>query len=169
MIPRKKNINKKTTQENISLEETVYFNPVGFEEEEQTVASALEPDIEILIDELLIKVTNYWKKQKIVCEELTREQVSNFCSVNGCHRCSFQCPFCIKKIPCTRKKYWEVGNLQSHLKTHIVTTVPNDSENNPPQKLNQNSEQSTSPESTDVHHLSNQQNLNVNQALEDVN
>lgn len=34
-------------------------------------------------------------------------------------KCSFQCPFCARKIPVIFKKYWQTSNLGTHLKSHL--------------------------------------------------
>lgn len=169
-LPKKiREIESKKKNRNLNLE-TIYFDENGFTDENQIDDSQLDDqNDEIIFNEaktkLIEKITNYWNKKKIECTELTLQRISNFNSVNGFHHCKFQCPFCMKKIPCTYKKYWEVGNLQAHLKTHIVEG-PVDQESN---GLSNQNNSVTASKSNSINILSAQQNTNVLDALNDVN
>lgn len=150
--------------------ETIYFDENGFADGNQIDDS--QTNEQTIFDDskkkLLEKVTNYWNRKEGDCNELTLQRISDFISVNGSHRCMFQCLFCLKKIPCTRKKYWEVGNLQSHLKTHVVHE-PVDLESNDLQNQNQQSQRLAASNPSSVNQLSAQQTLNVHAVLNDEN
>lgn len=74
-----------------------------------------------LQSKLIEKVKNYWVKRGFDLEVLTTSNISDFQFIGGEYKCSVLCPFCIRKVPCTFKKYWEVSNLNSHLQTHVET------------------------------------------------
>lgn len=163
---------KEQTKKN-SVTETVYFNEHGFEETGELIDDDSNvddnSDVYNLTHTLIEKVKNYWTKQKIGCDEITSELILDLKAVNGCHRCLFQCPYCSKKIPCTFKKYWEVGNLQSHLKLHVAEANLNDTSNNNLLLQTPNKNLNKTQHSGDVSQLTNQQNSNVNEALNELN
>lgn len=67
-----------------------------------------------LIQKILNFVTS--KGFEIAFEE---ESISAIERVNDKIRCTVQCPLCDTTIGCEYKKYWLIGNLQSHLKKHF--------------------------------------------------
>lgn len=73
------------------------------------------------IRQLLVKKINDFAAKKNLGLKITKDSIIDFrVESNSCFKCSVQCPFCVRKVPCNYNSHWVCGNLQSHLKTHFT-------------------------------------------------
>lgn len=71
------------------------------------------------------------------------------------YKCSVKCPECEKITPCTYNGYWQIGNIEYHLKTHKKSATKSDS-----------SEINFKPSVTSEKQQSNEVNNNENDLVE---
>lgn len=70
---------------------------------------------------LISKIIKFATKKNIVVN-ISEKNISKFQCVNGVFKCSVECPFCQKKVPCNYVTNWICGNFTAHLKTHSDLT-----------------------------------------------
>lgn len=123
---KKRKGKSETEQENVTTEE---------------IELLTESEINDLKDKLLSKLTKSAKNYGL--KEFTEEEVHSSIDVyinhslvpkNKTHqkpsyKCLIKCIECEKEIPCTWNGYWQIGNLDKHLKNHMKNTVAQDAEN----------------------------------------
>lgn len=75
-----------------------------------------------IIREILIKKISHFAKNKNIRADVTQSSIKDFHSEgDSCFKCSVQCSFCDRKIPCHYKPHhWKCGNFESHLKKHFT-------------------------------------------------
>lgn len=71
-----------------------------------------------LKEKLAIKVVKYCLKNAV---EITVDinRITQFKRTKGQAKCKFSCPFCESKVACDYKTYWNVSNLERHIKIHF--------------------------------------------------
>lgn len=125
----KRNLNKKSNKQQFTVQnevekQTMSELPNGSEKQStnQQINELVElNNIENSIDQkkvvenLIKRITKFAEKNNIVVD-LSENHILNFRSEENKIKCSFECPFCQKKIPCNYVTNWSCGNVQSHLK-----------------------------------------------------
>lgn len=80
-------------------------------------------DLNKLKEALITKITNFCRKQNITVDKISNDCVKDDLQViintNGdqVFKCIFVC-HCEVKIPCIHNKYWQISNIERHLKIH---------------------------------------------------
>lgn len=86
-------------------------------------------DIANIRQELIAKINKFAQKKQIDLE-LNDQHILNLRVENNSIKCSAQCPFCEKKVPCNYATHWVCGNFQMHIKSHITEEQYEVDENN---------------------------------------
>lgn len=93
----------------------------------ETESEQLQLDLQSVefIREKLIKKINDFAKSKRIRADVTQSSIKDFrAEGDSGFKCSVQCSFCNRKIPCSYKpSHWTCGNFESHLKTHFTFEV----------------------------------------------
>lgn len=101
-------------------------------EQNTQLNTELNTDTEEKLKKLLIfKVISFNKTHKIPCDNLSTENISEHfeesISSSGryVYKCSLRCHLCpkTKLIPCIYTNYWQISNLEKHLKNHSIRCV----------------------------------------------
>lgn len=74
-------------------------------------------DIE-LKEKLVGKVANFCSKNSVQVTVDT-SYITQFQQISGKIKCKFSCPFCESKFCCEYSTYWNVSNLEKHIKSHL--------------------------------------------------
>lgn len=96
---------------------------------EKTVKSKVGTSIddEILKNELLRKVVNFFAINSFQLVSDTTSLISSFTRENDIINCQIICPFCNKKQKGVYKTYWMISNFQDHCKKHFKSPTTNES------------------------------------------
>lgn len=122
--------NKKKRKEKSETEQENVIN--------EEIELLTQSEINDLKDKLLSKLTKSAKNYGL--KEFTEEEVLSSIDVyinhsnNKTHqkpsyKCIIKCIECEKQVPCTWNGYWQIGNLDKHLKNHMKNTVAQNAEN----------------------------------------
>lgn len=98
-------------------------DPTLFEKEEEDDETEKENFDEQLKEKLVQKLINFTRKHffEIV---LDKSLIRNYINENNKPICHFECPICNCPIKCYYTRYWNVSNLEKHLKNHFkIATV----------------------------------------------
>lgn len=115
---------KNTKQQNHVLgRELPQESPDELDTINEEVEVPSEDELSKLTDTLITKIKVFCRKQDIETENITSqcisEQLQVIINTNGGNvfKCVFSC-HCGVRIPCIHNKYWQVANLEKHLKKH---------------------------------------------------
>lgn len=94
--------------------------------EEIEVLSPIE--LEILKSGLVKKIGKFCRKYNINAENISIDSVGDceiIINTNGQSiiKTTFACPVCNTTVPCICNQYWQVSNLEKHIKTHQIRKV----------------------------------------------
>lgn len=96
-------------------------------EEYELLASGEVENLKIALIEKLLK---YCRKLNICTDNLTKDCIQTDLEIiintrgETVYKCVVDCNLCATKVPCIYNKYWQVSNLERHLKTHEEPRKP---------------------------------------------